>query len=52
LAANYKPTEFQQAANTDFCIINARESSAGHICAIVPETGAHQAEWDRRINES
>jgi hypothetical protein len=41
-------TELQQAANNgSVCIINARRVVGhGHICAIVPETSAHQAEWD------
>lgn len=41
-------TELQQAANQgSVCIINAQRAIGhGHICAIVPETGSHQAEWD------
>lgn len=41
-------TELQQAANNGLaCIINARRVVGhGHICAIVPETNEHKAEWD------
>jgi hypothetical protein len=41
-------TDLQLAANAGaVCIINARKIVGhGHICAIVPETAAHKAEWD------
>lgn len=41
-------TDLQLAANAGaVCIINARKIVGhGHICAIVPETGSHKAEWD------
>jgi hypothetical protein len=41
-------TELQNAANAGaVCIINARRVVGhGHICAVVPETNAHHAEWD------
>ncbi|MDX6612964.1 MAG: hypothetical protein QOD75_2150 [Blastocatellia bacterium] len=41
-------TELQRAANAgSVCIINARRVVGhGHICAIVPETNTHKAQWD------
>ena len=41
-------TDLQTAANAGaVCLINARKVVGhGHICAIVPETAAHKAEWD------
>ena len=41
-------TELQLAANDGkVCIINARRVVGhGHICAVVPETSTHKAEWN------
>lgn len=41
-------TELQRAANEgSVCVINARRTVGhGHICAVVPETSTHKAEWN------